>query len=373
MTNRPLNQEYATALAKEIEDDVYRKAQGQFTLGFAFGWFALSVLLVPLFVVSGALSWLEAVVLLAPLTGLYAGVCRSSQYIPVPAFLARRPFMKAGIFVVPAFAASAICTLIASLAAPLAARTLGSDTLVARFNGLLPLLFGVGVLVYLLYAAFNEVARQAERSQRAEVRAVEATMMARDAELRALKAQVNPHFLFNSLHSISALTTVDASRARETCILLADFLRSTLGLGEKAAITLAEELDLVHKYMAVEQVRFGSRLLMEESVAPEALDVLVPPLLLQPLFENAVKHGVSAMAEGGWLRLEASLNDGRLVVQLSNVFDPDAPVRRGQRVGVKNVQRRLEARYGDAAGLAPSSSETGVWRVRLWLPAERKT
>lgn len=372
MKTLPVNEDYPAALAKEIEENVHRKAQAGFTLGFGFGWFLLSALLVPLFVVSGSLSWVEAVVLLAPLTGLYAAVCRSSRYIPVPALLEKRPLSRAALFVVPAFAASALCTFVASLVAPVAARGLGTETLVPRFNALLPLLFGVGVLIYLLYAAFNEVARQAERSQRAEVRAVEATMMAREAELRALKAQVNPHFLFNSLHSISALTTIDSSRARETCILLADFLRSTLGLGEKTAITVKEELDLVHKYMAVEQVRFGSRLRMEEAVEPAALDVLVPPLLLQPLFENAVKHGVSAMAAGGWLKLDANINDGRLVIQLTNCFDPDAPVRRGQRLGVRNVQRRLEARYGEAAGLVPAA-DGDVWRVRLWLPAERRT
>jgi len=344
----------------------------QFTLGFAFGWFALSALLVPLFVVAGALSWTESVVLVAPLMALYAAVCRTSQYLNAPSFLNKKPTARAVLFVIPALAASALCTGAASLAAPLAARSLASDTLPARFSAQLPLLFGMGVLVYLLYALLSELARQAERSRLAEVRAVEADLMAREAEFRALKAQVNPHFLFNSLHSISALTTIDAARARETCILLADFLRSTLGLGDKAAITLREELDLTHKYMSIEQVRFGNRLRMEESVAPEAMESMVPPLLLQPLYENAVKHGVSAMADGGWVRLEATVEDGRLTMRLSNQFDPDSPVRRGQRVGVRNVQRRLEARYGETAGLIPSS-EDGVWRVRLWLPAERKS
>jgi hypothetical protein len=361
---------FAELQKQRIEEQIRARIPTRFNLGFAFSWLLVSAFLVPLVVISGSLSWLESLALLVPLTALYSAVCRSSQYIPVPE-LPGKPWVRAHFFIVPALVASALCTLAAALAAPPAARFLGSDTLVQRFDALLPLLFGVGVLIYLLYAAFNELTRQSERSRQAEIRAMEATSMAREAELRALKAQVNPHFLFNSLHSISALTTVDAERARETCILLADFLRSTLGLGDKPAITLQEELDLTAKYMAVEKVRFGSRLSVDETVEPDTLDVLVPPLLLQPLFENAVKHGVSAMAEGGWLRLRARVNDGRLVIELTNSFDPEAPVRRGQRVGVKNVQRRLESRYGDQAGLVPSTEE-GVWRVKLWLPAERK-
>ena len=347
-----------------------RAATG-FRWSFAFGWLLVSAFLVPLFVVSGSLSWRESAVLMAPLTALYAAVCRSSQYIPVPELLGRQPWARAAVFLVPALAASALCTLVAAGVARSAARYLGPETLVKRFDALLPVLFGAGVLIYLLYAAFSELGRQAERSRQAEMRAMEAVSMAREAELRALKAQVNPHFLFNSLHSISALTTVDAARARETCILLADFLRSTLGSGDKPAITLREELDLTAKYMAVERVRFGARLALDLAVEPEALEVLVPPLLLQPLFENAVKHGVSAMAEGGWLRLHARVNDGRLQIELANSFDPGAPVRHGQRVGVKNVQRRLESCYGGEAGLV-ASAEDGVWRVKLWLPAERK-
>ncbi len=108
-------------------------------------------------------------------------------------------------------------------------------------------------------------------SREAEERAIVAQVLARDAELRALKAQVNPHFLFNSLNSISALTTSDAPKAREMCILLGDFLRRTLGLGEKLAIPLEEEMSLIHAYVAVEKIRFGARLHMEENIDQDAL------------------------------------------------------------------------------------------------------
>jgi len=185
---------------------------------------------------------------------------------------------------------------------------------------------------------------------------------------------VNPHFLFNSLNSISALTTSDASRAREMCVLLGDFLRKTLGLGEKTVISLRDELNLVRAYLAVEKVRYGARLSLEENVAPEALDFVVPPLLLQPLVENAVAHGISNLTEGGFIRLNVECNgdgDGRdVAIRVENNFDPEMPRRKGTGVGLANVRQRLLTRYGNR-GHFDARSEGDRFRVVMALPAER--
>ncbi len=121
-------------------------------------------------------------------------------------------------------------------------------------------MFGIGVLLYMLAVALHYVLLSVESSREAETREHEARTLAREAELKALKAQINPHFLFNSLNSIAALATVDGVRAREMCIKLSDFLRSTLKLGEQTSISLKDELALVKAYLDVEQVRFGARL-----------------------------------------------------------------------------------------------------------------
>jgi LytS/YehU family sensor histidine kinase len=182
---------------------------------------------------------------------------------------------------------------------------------------------------------------------------------------------VNPHFLFNSLNSISALTSSDPARAREMCILLGDFLRRTLGLGEKAVIPLEEELSLVNAFLAVEKIRFGARLRMEENIEKEALAFDVPPLLLQPLVENAVAHGVANLVEGGCIRLGVECRDGVVQIAIENSFDPDAPPRRKSGVGLANVRQRLAARYGSRAtfNIKP---EGGVFRVSITLPAEKE-
>jgi two-component system, LytTR family, sensor histidine kinase AlgZ len=184
-----------------------------------------------------------------------------------------------------------------------------------------------------------------------------------------LKAQINPHFLYNSLNSISALTSIDPARARDMCVSLADFLRLTLGMGEKAVIPLREEVDLLEKYCAIEKVRFGERLTIQKDIEDEAKECLLPPLLLQPLFENAVVHGIAQMPEGGWIRLRAARNGERMLMTVENSWDPEAGSSRKNGVGLKNVQRRLEARYGKEAQLTASAEEE-VFRVSLSFPAE---
>jgi len=230
------------------------------------------------------------------------------------------------------------------------------------------LLYAAGDLYYLLSVAFNYALIEQKASQEAQERALESSVRAREAELIALKAQINPHFLYNSLNSISALTSIDPARARDMCVLLADFLRMTLGLGEKPVIPLREELALLEKYCAIEKVRFGNRLQVEREIQKEAEACLLPPLLLQPLVENAVVHGIAQLPEGGIIRLRAVRDAGRVSVRVENTWDPEALATRKNGVGLKNVQRRLEARYGKEAHLE-ASPEEDTFRVTLYFPA----
>jgi len=239
----------------------------------------------------------------------------------------------------------------------------------ARFDQRTTIVYGAGCVFYLLAISFHYVSLAQDASREFEARAMQTSIQARDAELKALKAQINPHFLFNSLNSISALTSIDPSRARDMCVLLGDFLRLTLGLGEKSSVRFSEELDLLQKYMAIEKVRFGDRLRMQQTIQEDSKVCLLPPLLLQPLVENAVKHGIAGLPEGGEIRLAAERQNGRLAIVVENSWDPEAPPRRSGGMGLKNVQRRLEARYGKDASLLVNT-EGEFFQVSLSLPAE---
>jgi two-component system sensor histidine kinase AlgZ len=240
-------------------------------------------------------------------------------------------------------------------------------TLGPRMRQQLPELFMLGVLLYMLSVALHYVLFSIQGSREAESREQEARMLAREAELRALKAQINPHFLFNSLNSISALATSDGKRAREMCIRLSEFLRSTLNLGEKENIALEEELGLATAYLSVEQIRFGSKLKVEQDVNTHCAGCTVPPLVLQPLVENAVKHGIAGLLEGGTIRLTAQCVDSFLRLRVENEFDPEAPPTRKSGIGLANVRNRLKARFQEQARL-DTGFKGNCWTSEVILP-----
>ena len=217
------------------------------------------------------------------------------------------------------------------------------------------------VLTYVLSIAIHYIFHEIESSRRAEV-------LAREAQLKALKAQINPHFLFNSLNSISALTSIDPARAREMCVGLADFLRASLRLGERDTVPFGEELALTNMYLEVEQARFGDRLRLVRDIDPECDDCHVPALLIQPLVENAVKHGIAMMAEGGEILISGHRERDVLRFEVSNPFDPEAPVQDRNGIGLRNVRARLAARYG-AAGKMQIEAKERNYRVTLTFPA----
>jgi two-component system sensor histidine kinase AlgZ len=226
-----------------------------------------------------------------------------------------------------------------------------------------------GALVYLLAVSFHYVLLGVDATRRAEQHSLELSMLAREAELRALRAQVHPHFLFNSLNSISALVSTDPVRAREMCVLLAEFFRRTLAFGEKPGVSLEEELAVARTYLAIEGLRLGTRLSVVEAVDEAARACRLPPLLLQPLVENAIRHGIATRPEGGVLRIEARTDGRRMRISVENPFDPDAPARPGVGVGLANVRRRLLAGYGDRALVDAQRSEDR-FRVAISMPAE---
>jgi len=320
-------------------------------------WVTLGVLLAALLHAPGALTWRETAALAGPLCLFYGFMCLTPWYMcrQLPLGLAgrTRPLLyHLGAAVLATALWIALARMVAS------AISLGD-----RLDPQIPQLMFVGILLYLLSVALHYMALAVEESRQAAIEA-------REAELRALKAQVNPHFLFNCLNSITALTTSDPGRAREMCIRLADFLRNTLGLGERESVAWHEELDLAQAYLDVEQVRFGSRLNVEVDVDEACADCLVPPLILQPLIENAVKHGIATLVEGGTIQLRSHVRDGWLEVSVENGFDPESPAPRRSGLGLRNVRTRLERRFGPTARL-DAHSNANHFRAGFAVPCRR--
>lgn len=229
------------------------------------------------------------------------------------------------------------------------------------------LIFLLAFVVAVVAAASHYVYLALLASEEAELRAYELRLLAQDAELRALRAQLDPHFLFNSLNSINALIGAEPAKARKMCGHLAEFLRQSLRQGAPAAIPLGEELRLARSYLAVEEIRFGARLIVRLEIEPGIEGAELPPLLLQPLLENAVRHGIAHRLEGGRLEILARREGGHLHLEVRNDCDPERPRGAGTGLGLANVRGRLAAIFGDQAQMAVADRGES-FEVRLALP-----
>ena len=330
-------------------------------------WFAAGILLSSLIARPGGPGSIEALAIALPLAIVYAFFCLSAWYVCRGAPLASTGAIRLLVTTLAsALITSAVWLLLGRVWIELLAdRGIVADAS-ATFDRNDTVLFGFGLLVYLLSLAGGYLLASFEVSREAERRVLEGRVLAREAELRSLRAQIDPHFLFNSLHSISSLTTVDPQAARQMCVLLADFLRESLALGAEDRIPVTRELDLIRRYLEIEHVRFGSRLRVELD-AGDAGACLVPPLLLQPIVENAVTHGIAHTIEGGVVRVTASRGERIVTFTVENPCDPDRPRRSGTGLGLANVRARIRALHGDDAWMR-AGEDAGLWRVEIVLP-----
>ena len=331
-------------------------------------WLLVGGLLAALLAGQRGLDWFFASAIALPLSVAFSFVCLSAWYVARGMPLAgTRTIRIVATALTAAACSSAIWVAIARGWVAILSRRFDVPDPAAAFGGIHSLLFGFGVLLYLLSVAVSYLLAVLEASQATQRRGLQVQVLAREAELRSLRTQIDPHFLFNSLHSISALTTADPPAARRMCLLLADFFRDSLALGGSQRITLERELALIDRFLAIERIRFGERLRADIS-AGNAGSCLVPPLLLQPIAENAVRHGIAHVLEGGVIRVRAERRDGVLRVVAENPCDPDRPRSRGAGVGLANVRERLRALHGAEATLNTGEQEA-VWRVEVILPA----
>jgi signal transduction histidine kinase len=221
---------------------------------------------------------------------------------------------------------------------------------------------------FALWAAVN-LALIHEREARArEQRMAEFRQQAQAAQLRALRYQVNPHFLYNTLNSIAALILDGCNDAAERMVMgLSNFFRATLASDPASDVSLAEEVALQKLYLDIEAVRFGDSLQVRFDIADEVRGAQVPSLILQPLVENALKHGMNEAGRLTRLHLWAHRAGERLVIEVED-NGPGVGAAGGTGVGLDNVRRRLEARFGSAAHLDAGSLPEGGYRARLELP-----
>jgi LytS/YehU family sensor histidine kinase len=230
----------------------------------------------------------------------------------------------------------------------------------------------VNVPIYWIIVSIAHALTFYRRSQERESKAVELQARLTDAKLQALRMQLHPHFLFNTLNAISTLVHKEPAAADEMIANLSELLRATLDTTTQE-ISLRQELNLLSRYLEIQQARFGQRLRVEKEIDAASLAAQVPTLVLQPIVENAIRHGVEPNPAPGVVKIGAHLKQGtvRLTVQNNGInAKPAANEREG--IGIANTRARLEALYGEQARLVLSSSSEGGFTVEIELPFHEK-
>jgi signal transduction histidine kinase len=237
------------------------------------------------------------------------------------------------------------------------------------FHPLLVKTWLFNLLVYWVIVAVSFAFDYSRKYRERELRAAELEKQLAQAKLRALQMQLNPHFLFNTLHSISALIHQDTEAADRTIARLSDLLRAALESAESQEVTLREELEMLRRYLEIEQIRFGRRLTVTMDIAPETLEAHVPNFILQPLVENAICHGIEPYAKPGRVELRARRAADDLTLEVRDNgggLRKDEPAKDG--VGLSNTRARLQTLYGKAHGFDLRDAPGEGLQVRLTIP-----
>jgi hypothetical protein len=293
--------------------------------------------------------------------------------LSIPAVLLARKFVierphAARSLLVHFGAAAAFSLAYVGLRAGIAALQNGDLAFATAFRALLVKSWHFNLLVYWVIVAVNHAFDYYDKLREREVRTAELERCLTEARLQALQMQLNPHFLFNTLHAIASLMHKDVDAADRMLVRLGELLRHALEATDTQEVTLREELDFLSRYLDIERTRFGARLNLEMRIAPETLDALVPNLILQPLLENAIRHGIEPHARPGRIEVGARREGESLRLEVRDNGDGLAGGALTEGVGLSNTRARLSQLYGQAQKFSLSNAPQGGFLASVDLP-----
>lgn len=246
------------------------------------------------------------------------------------------------------------------------------DTITVKeeLRKLMPGKAGIGALIYILISVFYYTFFYYDRLKEKSKEESRLKDLVTETQLNELKSQINPHFLFNSLNSVSYLTMAEPEKAQEMVIKLSSFLRYSLKHKQNQLVTLTEEIDHIRLYLEIEKVRFGDKLIAHFQIE-NCVGCMIPNMILQPLYENAIKYGVYETTSQVEIKTTARIDKNNMIFTVSNNYDPDTFVKKGEGIGLFNIKRRLGLVYGDAT-LLTIKNENQIFTATLVIPQNKK-
>lgn len=335
-----------------------------------FGWGIYSVVLLALIYVFGGADVITTDILLVQAI-IYITLLLFSHFYKI--YIQRKKWreLRLGKVVPRAILGAFITTLAAQsfihiilhIVAPLF-EPLGIQTF--NWMSFLGYVFNVFVIMSLWTAIYMGVVFS-RKNRKDEIEKLELRTALQEAELAILKNQVNPHFLFNALNNIRSLILSDPDRARTMVTHISELLRYSIQFNAAEKVSLRQELDIVRDYLQLESIQFNDRLSYEFEIEEEALNVKIPPMAIQLLVENAIKHGISQLATGGNIDIRANLTEGHLKIQVSNEGQLKKTSKR-EGIGLKNLIERLQILFGQFAELKVENSNPETVTATLKIP-----
>ncbi|MBN2571283.1 MAG: histidine kinase [Ignavibacteriales bacterium] len=229
--------------------------------------------------------------------------------------------------------------------------------------------FIIGILFYLIIVLVYYSNIYYDNFKKNIIKEYELQNLIKESELKTLKYQINPHFIFNSLNSISSLTYSEPTKAREMIIKLSDYLRSTLSTNEKQKRDLQTELNNIKLYLEIEKIRFPDKLEIFENIDSKYLNIEIPSMILQPLIENAIKHGVYESDEKVVIKISTSAENEYLKIIIENNFDNNALPKKGKGIGLQNIKNRLSLMYKQD-NLLKIAKTNSLYTAIIFIPLE---
>jgi len=227
--------------------------------------------------------------------------------------------------------------------------------------------FTIGILLFIIAIVLNYVIIYYNNFREKVLSESNFNALMTEAELKSLKYQINPHFLYNALNSISSLTISNPEKAQEMAINLSNFLRKTLSVNDVKKILLKEEIESIMLYLKIEEVRFEDRLEFEFDIPEGCNDIFIPNMILQPLIENAIKHGVYESSENVKINLSCEIKENFVEIKISNTYDPTSISNIGEGIGLSNINSRLKLIY-KRTNLVSITKADNIFTVLLLIP-----
>jgi two-component system, LytTR family, sensor kinase len=237
-------------------------------------------------------------------------------------------------------------------------------------NDGLPSKIFLGYIMYAIYLVFFYAVNYYQSLKEKIKKESEYKTLIREAELQALKSQINPHFLFNSLNSISSLTVSNPEKAQEMVINLSTFMRYSLMNNEKEMVSFSRELENIKLYLSIEKVRFGKKLNAEFEIDAHCMEAEIPNMILQPLFENAIKYGVYETTDQVTIKTICKCEGNLLKITIVNDYDSSTTKRRGEGIGLRNIKKRMEIIYNNPDLMKITDLKTS-FEVQLIIPQKQ--